>query len=386
MNLDPKKRIIIYTSLFALLLVIVLIFVFYNKQKGNSLTSTSLNQKQAQTNTTQQGGKIIKSKQILPNPVLSPSLSPDGTAIYYQNMDDGFFYKLNLASNKSEKISRELRGISEIVWSPDKTKIAFSIKQNNSLFEIYNSPFKNTQIEDGLITYWFYDFNKDILKKISDGLLNNIVWSPDGNYFLYHYTKNQENFTDTVNNISAYYPTNSSWDLIRDGVDNTFVFNFIDPKNIFLLWKPMSEGFECDVPTKINIDTKKEDNLISQDSCFQDFFVSLKSKWATYTSPTSSGFINIDTKETFDFDYVTRNILPEDSFSTDGKFFYGFKNNDDPNQIYKIDLNGKKIAKILKTDTLIESADQVMISPDEKVIYFLIKDGEQGYLHQTPII
>lgn len=108
-----KKKALVYISLFIFLIVIVVVIIVYNKQKTTSTTPTQAGSTQPES---------VKSQKMLSNSVLFTTLSSDGTSIYYQNPDDGFFYKLNAASGKSEKIGRAMRGVSDVAWSPDKPR------------------------------------------------------------------------------------------------------------------------------------------------------------------------------------------------------------------------------------------------------------------------
>lgn len=164
------------------------------------------------------------------------------------------------------------------------------------------------------------------------------MWSPDGASILYHYTKFEGE--SVTNNIALYSLGNASWKTITSNFQGDF--GFIDSKNVFTLSKPMVDSFDCDNPSKIDdLDTKQESPLIGPGYCYIDFFASPKSRWATYSSATASGFVNMDTKETFPFNFGPNIIEPGNSFSNDGKFFYGFAN-DAPDQISKVDLNAKK--------------------------------------------
>uniref|UniRef100_A0A7C4R327 Dipeptidylpeptidase IV N-terminal domain-containing protein n=1 Tax=candidate division CPR3 bacterium TaxID=2268181 RepID=A0A7C4R327_UNCC3 len=381
MKIDLKKiildrKIIILLLIFIVIFVVIFVLISNSNKIGKEISDIEVTEPEKEVIIKE----IEKTKKIIDDPIKFPALSNKGDAIYYQNFKDGFFYKLDLSSGLNKKISREIRMISDVIWSPDKSKAIFLVKQDNYFFEKFNSPFKNANLEDGSYTYWFYDFSNDFIKKIGDENINKISWSPDNVHILYHYL----NITDLVisGSISILNPYEEKWTIVKENITNDYNFGFIDSENIFLLWQPTFDDFECDIPTLINLKTKNESNLIDQNFCFVNISINPKSKWGIYSDISVDGFININTKDSFNFDFGPSNIPSEYSYSNDGKYYYGFKNGSNLNDIYKIDLEEKRVKSILKTSEQISDSEQIIISPDEKYVYFLLDQ----YLYQTEII
>lgn len=126
--------------------------------------------------------------------VLSPALSPDDASVKYYSKTNGKAFVLDIASKSKRILSdKELIGLSDIAWSPDKSKVIseFGTADGRSKFFLYD-----------------YSQNKGVSLKNN---LDSVVWQ-NNEKILYKYfdAKTQERTLNIAN------PDGSNWQKITD--------------------------------------------------------------------------------------------------------------------------------------------------------------------------
>lgn len=139
--------------------------------------------------------KIAKISAVSNESVLAPTLSSDGLTIKYYTPKDGHAYEIDLdGENKKTLSNKDLVGLNNIFWSPDKTKVI--------------SKFKGV---DGSVLFSFYNY---ITQKgtMLDKNIREVIWDTIGSkiFYIYSDTKNKK----TTVNISD--PDGANWKKLAD--------------------------------------------------------------------------------------------------------------------------------------------------------------------------
>ena len=129
---------------------------------------------------------VAQIEQVTDEAIMSPTLSIDNAYIKYYSKTNGKAYAINLSTKDKQILSdKELIGLSNILWSPDKTKVisAFSTATNHSNFFLYDySQGKGTKLKENLDTVVWQNNEKLFYKyfdtKTKERTLN--IANPDG--------------------------------------------------------------------------------------------------------------------------------------------------------------------------------------------------------------
>jgi len=155
----------------------------------------------------------LKPKIILRERVLAPTISQDNQTIKYYLATNGHVFVSDFDGQNLNEISTvDLPGISEIVWSPDKTKVAdFTQNQSGAM---QPSVFDYT-------TKRFFSLNPNI---------KNIVWSPNSQKIAYQFQS-----SNGSTEISIANPDGSNWKNISKTRLKNFKISWPSPDKISLV-------------------------------------------------------------------------------------------------------------------------------------------------------
>lgn len=125
--------------------------------------------------------------------VIAPTLSADGHSIKYYSQKTGLAYQVDLDGQNKKAISdKELPGLSNVFWSPDKNKaISQFQKENNS-------------------TFFYYNYSNNSGVKLKDNL-DDVVWQNDNKILYKFYDPKSKERT-----LNIADPDGSSWKKIAD--------------------------------------------------------------------------------------------------------------------------------------------------------------------------
>jgi len=163
-----SKKIFLFSSI-ALVIVLILWGIYNLSFRQIPEQLATLKSQDPSLSTTTRDTAIIEP--LTDEAVLSPALSPDGQSIRYYSKTNGKAYIIDIASKDKRVISeKELIGLSDIIWSPDRSKVIseFSIAAGRSKFFLYDyAQNKGTQLKDGLDTV-IWQNNEKIFYKYFD--------------------------------------------------------------------------------------------------------------------------------------------------------------------------------------------------------------------------
>lgn len=99
-------------------------------------------------------------------PVLAPTLNEDGSALKYYSQKDQGFYEVSFdGKSRALILKKELPGLTDIFWSPDKNQAIFKIKPTPATwhFVLFNfSTQKETTLGDNIDDIFWQNSNKII--------------------------------------------------------------------------------------------------------------------------------------------------------------------------------------------------------------------------------
>ncbi|NTU67079.1 MAG: hypothetical protein HGB08_04125 [Candidatus Moranbacteria bacterium] len=102
--------------------------------------------------------------------VIAPTLVPAGNAIKYYSASTGKVFQIDTNGNNKKAIAeKELIGIIDAFWSPDKTKVITKFKA-----------------ADGNFRFYFYDYAADRATPLKDNI-DQIAWNGSSNKIFYKY-------------------------------------------------------------------------------------------------------------------------------------------------------------------------------------------------------
>ncbi len=187
-----KKVFIISSSLLAVVLLFwgVYIFVFQKNSEQPAIVADVV-APIVQTTTPKQASQI---EPVTDEAVLAPTLSANGKSIKYYSKSSGKAYELDLLSDVKKTISdKELIGLSNILWSPDKTKALSEFSTATS------HP-----------SFFSYDYSQKKGFKLNDNILA-VVWQND-NKILYQYADAKKQTSE----LDIADADGSNWKKITD--------------------------------------------------------------------------------------------------------------------------------------------------------------------------
>lgn len=144
------KKIFLFSSI-ALIIILILwgIYILSFKKIPEQIT-TLKNPVSSISNTPSSNTAQIE--QLTDEAVISPTLSADGESIEYYAKTNGKAYIINISTKNKQIISdKELIGLSNTAWSPDKTKVisTFTTNTGHPKFSFYDyTQNKGVQLKD----------------------------------------------------------------------------------------------------------------------------------------------------------------------------------------------------------------------------------------------
>lgn len=305
----------------------------------------------------------------------SPQLSPDKKWIYYYSTAEApAFYRLELETKKVEKISQDLMDIEEIIYSPDLEKAAFKVTYNKDRFEKYSSPFLNPEMQEGQRRYWVVNFKDGSLSYLGENVLNlEFTFDSKKIVFLYRSLDNSS--------INIADPNGENYQKIVDWQSESVVLRPFDDNN-FLLVSINDEGGTNSGLYKLQIKEKKA-QLLTKSYYSSNLYISPSKKSLLFISPTISGQVTstilfmTDANGQNYQEIITNKEYEFDTFhlawSKDEKSVYlaaKSKNQENFNNLLKIDLVNKTLSQLKKEDNSIFEA--VDINNEGNLIYYLL--------------
>jgi len=137
------------------------------------------------------GGKITV---LSEEPVMAPVLSGDDMIVKYYSAETGKAYQVGVDGNNKGTISdKELPSLSQVIWSPDKTKVISRFSQNSPDARFY-----------------FYDYATSRGVQLKDNI-DSIAWESDSKIFYKYY-----NPSTKERNLNIANPDGSEWKIITN--------------------------------------------------------------------------------------------------------------------------------------------------------------------------
>jgi hypothetical protein len=167
MSLNKK---IFFTSL-ALFCIALLFFGIYNLAFRKSMSGAVIEKKAPEVVAPVIAPKVSTSliATVSDEPVIAPTLSSDATAVKYYAKNSGRVYQTDFNGNDKRTLSnKELIGLTDALWSPDKTKAITKF------------------LSAGVIKFYYYDHTELKGFALKDNV-DQIAWQNTGNRIFYKY-------------------------------------------------------------------------------------------------------------------------------------------------------------------------------------------------------
>jgi len=216
-----KKFFIISCVIFAVLLLFWVIYSFSFKKNSPQIEtgkpSIVATEKGVDKKTSSSQEKIIA---ISKEPVISPVLVTHSNTIKYYSRPEGYAFQMDIEGNNKQPIStRNLPGLYDVFWAPDKSKVINSFKNESS-----NN------------TFYFYDYSNNTGIKLKDGL-DNVAWFSNSKIAYKYYDANNKSRTLNISD-----PDGKNWKKITDIEFKDIIIATI-PKSVFLSYWNIPDAF-----------------------------------------------------------------------------------------------------------------------------------------------
>jgi hypothetical protein len=205
--MSSLKKIFIFSSLGLALLLFFggIYFLIFKPAPENPASPATSDSKPSPE---KKASPLEKMTVLTDEPVLAPTLNEDGSALKYYSQKDQGFYEISFDGKiRTLILKKELPGLADILWSPDKNQAVFKIKPTPA-------------------TWYFVLFNFSTQKEtaLSDNI-DNIFWQ-NNNKILYQYFDSAKK--ERTLNLSD--PDGSNWKKIAD-LNFTPVFSAAIPQS-----------------------------------------------------------------------------------------------------------------------------------------------------------
>jgi len=331
------KLLTVVAIIIVIIIAVILAIIFAAKKKsgGATLTQVPVSEK-----------------------VFYPHLASDGQFLYYFGDHGARLKKFDFAGQETEELyPDDILFTTQVFWSPDDSKVI--IFNNDSLAK---SPVRLFQIEKGQ----FQDLDKNI---------KNVIWSADSEKIYYQ-------FYDQENNLNY---------LASANFDGSHEVKLLDLQylNYGLVWLDNYQKIGYwSKPTEVGgtkfwlFDLKtKESQAVFSDYRLGDALSSPKGDYLAYSRFDQTKSIFTISLALFNgeknYDSVVTGTVNNAVWSSDEKFLIAAANVSGENDsLYRIEAPSAKSAEIKYqfkgTDKV--SAENLMLSPDNKTLYFISND------------
>ena len=198
-----KSKLIILISALLILLAIWVVYLVLDRPRENKqteLTSTTQLRKTEQTIYDQLFPVLKYQNKLLKEDVYFPSFDQLSNLLYFYGFQDkAGIYTLNLDTQQKNVIA-EFEDVDNIIYSPNHSQAIFSVSYQNERFDKYQSPFLTKGVEDGELTYWYYNFSNKKLSKLNRNI-QSLFWINDQNIIFHYYDWNktpEENYLGKI--------------------------------------------------------------------------------------------------------------------------------------------------------------------------------------------
>lgn len=307
-------------------------------------------------------------QQVSAEKMLFPTLSPDGKdVIYFNNAKEPAFYQMGIENKEVKKLSGGMGTPDEIIWSPNKTRVILKVAYDQYIFEKYGSKFASPGTPDQTITTWRYELQSQSLTKLDDRI-QNVAWTKE-NEIVYQYLDEEKN----ISYIATANPDGTGESKIVDlptvlqygisfapGGNTAAIYSIptdISPSTIYSLSledKKLNQIREIEGNTKV----------IAADN---KFFFNLPAK----RLPQLAVMNEVGTKMK---PLGINTILDSIAVLNENKVIIPAQGTSENDTFYQINLSDYQVSKMVSPSKEKIKALNLMISPDNKTLYFTSDD------------
>lgn len=311
------------------------------------------------------GQKIV---QVTANQILFPTLDQNSNCLlYFSNEKEAAFYQMDLASHSVERISEIMDTPDDVFWSPDKQKAILKVIYHKDIFEKYGSLFKDYSLADQTITFWLYDFTTKELQRLGLNIIS-LNWDVMAKKIVYIY----QNPDSSQREIYISDPDGSNQKKVIDALMNYYRLFYYNSENQFLIFA-VNVGTEEVINQKVYT-LNQEGNLkeIVPEAQSGSIFVSDDGRKLTYLQNQSLYWFDLGSGKITLFDKKIKRTLA--SWMTDIQLIvFEPPEKATSDLIYLVNTQTKEKKRLKYKGATIE-AQTVMISPDNKTLYFTSND------------
>lgn len=301
--------------------------------------------------------------------ILFPTLSTNGTKIiYFNNEQEPAFYEMDTSGGNVNKLFA-LDTPDDVFWSSDSSQAILKVIYNQYIFEKYGSKFASPGTPDQTETTWYFDLKSNKLKKLDNNIVS-VIWL--SNDKIVCELRDEESGTNTLNLANPDGSDSSKLADLPDlniygislapGGQNLIVYTVpsdVSGTSIYKLdlqSKNLSKVVDLNDPIKA-IALAKDEILITLNPASNNPELAI----LTGKSEKKLG-VAATTDKTVLIDPNTILVVAKDS---DNK----------TNIFYKVDLNTANRTLISLDPKLNVDVRYLLISPDQKTIYFFPESG-----------
>lgn len=216
MNL-AKKVFLVSTLLLVFVLLLWGVYVLSFKKTNapaaseNPLESLAKKEEGVPADTKKNAPQAIVS--ISDEAAIAPTLSADGHSVKYYSQETGLAYQTDLdGQNKKVLSNKELAGLENIFWSPDKNKVISQLKKESGS------------------TFFYYNYSDNSGVKLKDNL-DDAVWQNDNKILYKFYDPKTRERT-----LNIADPDGANWKKIADLKDKSVSIAPIPKSGLISFW------------------------------------------------------------------------------------------------------------------------------------------------------